>query len=203
MASARSSRRASPYERTTPKKRQAVSRQPSVVSSVASSSTSSTTSSAAPSPSVAAGGSTSKSGGSSSAKPSPFQGASAAAEDDDQDNSPFAPGSSYNFITRPPGPGKSKSKLSDEQKRELCQLKALWPKSKQEDIARAYGVERSTVSKILGEKAVNTQSLCLSLGASELIPPPPWQRWLANSEEEYLQMCKAEAAEAKDVRRGP
>jgi hypothetical protein len=105
--------------------------------------------------------------------PSPFQGASAAAEDDDQDNSPFAPGSSYNFITRPPGPGKSKSKLSDEQKRELCQLKALWPKSKQEDIARAYGVERSTVSKILGEKAVNPQSLCLSLSASELILPPP------------------------------
>jgi hypothetical protein len=49
-------------------------------------------------------------------------------------------------------PMKSKSKLTDFQRKSICLYAQAHPKMKQEDIANEFGVERSTISKILKSK---------------------------------------------------
>ncbi|CED82424.1 DNA-binding centromere protein B (CENP-B) [Phaffia rhodozyma] len=49
-------------------------------------------------------------------------------------------------------PTRTKIKLTAIQKKELCGIHAQYPRKKQEDLAKQFGIERSTVSKILKDK---------------------------------------------------
>jgi tRNA/tmRNA/rRNA uracil-C5-methylase (TrmA/RlmC/RlmD family) len=88
------------------------------------------------------------------------------------DQSPFAPDSGFPFVTGPTGTDRLKMKLTAEQKYEMCTLYIEFPGQKQETIGKCYGLERSTISKILKDK----------------------RRWLATDAAEYAASQQKEGS---------